>query len=55
MTAKQGIDIVESIKLQMNDSERAKFEKLMSANTKNLNIKIERCLAKLSLKKNYNK
>ena len=47
MTAEQGIEILNAIKLQMNSVEQSKFEKLILEQVEDRESKVEQCLAKL--------
>lgn len=47
MTAEQGIEILNTIQLQMNSVEREKFQKMILNQVDDLKAKKDQCLAKL--------
>jgi len=47
MKAEQGIELLNSIQLQMNSVERAKFNEMVLKQVENHKMKVNRCLAKL--------
>lgn len=55
MKAEQGVEIMNTLKLQMSVEERLKFERMMLKVVEDRETRIQQCLVKLSIRKPYNK